>query len=435
MEEKSSKIQDIASIDKFRREMESIEAIRKILPFFRWTKWLGLDISKIEKELEKAGDMRQQAEELAKLPDKFNELFSNLGWIAYETLNVDLMKSAISIADQGDFNRAEQVLVEHYNEKNLDFHLITMRGIKAFQPRIDLFQKAKRDYVEERYYSCTLVVLSQLDGLVTEVNQKNLGDSKGFFAKDVNLEAWDSISAHSTGLTTLAKVLGKERRKISTEPLSLPYRHGILHGHDLGYDNKMVAAKAWAALFSVRDWALKVEQGRKEFQAEKPRPGFRETIKQLVESNKESERLKSWKARTLIAGVDFPVSGLPENYPINTPERKLAEFMLYWKKKNYGRMAECLPVIVRYPINKAAGNLKLRFKNSKLVDFTIKKILDHAPAVTIIEVQCICEFDGTVKEVLTELRFINEDEEGNVGVVGKPDTNWSIFAYALVDLI
>ena len=74
----------------------------------------------------------------------------------------------------------------------------------------------------------------------------------------------------------LAKILGNGRKKTTTEALSLPYRNGILHGRDLGYDNKMVAAKSWAALFAVREWAYKVEQKEVNAPPEQPAPTWRD---------------------------------------------------------------------------------------------------------------------------------------------------------------
>lgn len=41
----------------------------------------------------------------------------------------------------------------------------------------------------------------------------------------------------------------RSRNKTTTEDLTLPLRHGILHGRDLGYSNQMVAAKCWAVGF------------------------------------------------------------------------------------------------------------------------------------------------------------------------------------------
>lgn len=53
----------------------------------------------------------------------------------------------------------------------------------------------------------------------------------------------DSIAAHETGLKALARIMGRGRNRTNEEIISVPYRNGILHGRDLAFDNKVVAAK------------------------------------------------------------------------------------------------------------------------------------------------------------------------------------------------
>ena len=89
--------------------------------------------------------------------------------------------------------------------------------------------------------------------MVSELHEKR----RGFFAEEVDLQAWDSIAAYSKGLNVLVSIFQKGRKTTRIKPIFLPYRHGIIHGMDLGYDNKVVAAKTWAALFATRDWALR----------------------------------------------------------------------------------------------------------------------------------------------------------------------------------
>lgn len=50
-----------------------------------------------------------------------------------------------------------------------------MKGIRAFHPRVGLAQKALIDYEEERYHACVPVVLSLLDGLVNDLQEKRRG--------------------------------------------------------------------------------------------------------------------------------------------------------------------------------------------------------------------------------------------------------------------
>jgi hypothetical protein len=195
------------------------------------------------------------------------------------------MEQAIEKAASSNIDEAEQDLIDYYSDK-IEVFITLMKAIKAFRSRITLARKAKEDYEAQRYYACVPVILMLLDGLISELSKNH----RGFFAEQSDLEAWDSISAHSKGLGLLSKTLGVTRTKTNTEPVTIPYRHGILHGHDLNYDSKIVATKAWAALFSVRDLAVKIETGQKNAPLpieKKPEPSFLEALKQLRESHDE----------------------------------------------------------------------------------------------------------------------------------------------------
>jgi len=112
-----------------------------------------------------------------------------------------------------------------------------LKGIEEFQPRAWLIYKALDDYLAERYHACVPVVLMMIDGFVNDLEQK------GFFATNIDLTVWDTIAAHDSGLNTLTTIFGKSRTKTTSEEINSPYRNGILHGRDLGYDNRKVAAK------------------------------------------------------------------------------------------------------------------------------------------------------------------------------------------------
>ena len=62
-----------------------------------------------------------------------------------------------------------------------------MKGVEDYRPRYDLAEKAKEDYLAGRYHACVPVVLTIIDGIVNDIEQK------GFFAQGVDLTAWDSI--------------------------------------------------------------------------------------------------------------------------------------------------------------------------------------------------------------------------------------------------
>ncbi len=146
-------------------------------------------------------------------------------------------------AESGDIDGAETDLVNYYDDEKVGWNIKNMKRVDAFSARWHLAQKARIDYREARYHACVPVVLALLDGIINEAHERGRGSKLGFFAENANLEAWNSISGHSKGLKALAGVFNKGRYKTTSDQITITYRNGILHGVDLGYDNKMVAAK------------------------------------------------------------------------------------------------------------------------------------------------------------------------------------------------
>jgi hypothetical protein len=246
---------------------------------------------------------------LTKIPDRFNDQFVPLGWIMYEEMDLEVVKKAMKIADSGDIKGADAYIADYYNTDTVRRMLHRMELVEEFRRRMPLAKKALIDYREERYYACVPVVLALIDGMVNELHLKARGERLGFSAKDVNLEAWNSVSAHSKGLGQLVSVLMKGRNKTTTQQIFIPYRNGIMHGTDLGYDNKIVAAKTWAALFALRDWAIKMEEGA----IEQPLPNklleLSDLIHQIHKNKEDQQLLQKWKPRNIKLGQDIPLSG------------------------------------------------------------------------------------------------------------------------------
>ncbi len=334
-------------------------------------------------------------------------------------MNFDLMKKAVELAVDGDYEAAEALLVEQYDEKTIRFLLIRMRSIPEFRPRERLLMLALKDYTAERYHACIPVVLANIDGLTSDIEQK------GFFAEGTNLTAWDSIAAHSSGLQALAKLFSKNRPKTISEAITIPYRNGILHGRDLAYDNKFVAAKTWSTLFAVQDWIVAL---RKPVSIPQSTPSFHELLQQIKEHQDEKERLTAWKARTVIIGTDVPVTGFPEDYTTGTPERALVEFMTFWANRNYGKMAQLLSSLHQQETEgKTAGWMRQLFSNVTLIDFSIMAIEDFSAAVTIIEISLtyLNRF-GAEQNKNSSIRLIYEGENGKGVTRGNSKGKWRL---------
>lgn len=424
---KEPRIQDIPMIRKTLEDVHNLEQLKRALPLLKpFRKLLKVPVEQLEGTLVEAAELASKVKALSELPDRFNHLFAPRGWIMYDDMDVQVALAAVAKAEAGDKEGAEQELVEYYNEELLGRSISRMVAVKAFRPRMPLARKALVDYLEGRYHASVPVVLMLLDGMVDDVG-KTMGKNHGFFAKGVDLEAWNSIAAHSTGLAKLSKVLGEERTKTTTEQISMPYRHGILHGHDLGYDNKLVAAKAWAALLAARDWALKVERNEVRPQLEQPKPGWKEIFRTIQENGETKAQLAAWVARDIRPGQDIPASGSPEEYEDGTPEQKLAQYLSYWAARNYGNMARCLPYFDRRRHGKTAGELRESYKSKLLKGFELLEIRDEAPGITEVKAKLVYEEDGHRREQVTDFRLVNEDDEGNAAVRGKPGTVWAIY--------
>ena len=408
--------------------------MKRALPVIRpFLKLMGKDTKAVEAALADAEAAAERMRIIATVPNRFNSLFASRGWIMYDMMNVEVAQTVVEKAETGDVDGAEQDLVEYFSPETVRVQLTLMLGVKAFRPRMELARKAQTDYTEGRYYACVPVVLGLLDGLVND-----LTGSHGFFREGANLEAWDSIAGHSSGLSVLAANLGKTRRKTTTDEITIPYRNGILHGVDLGYDNQMVAAKAWAALFATADWARKAESGVVAAPPEEPKLTLRESLQELFRTVTESARAKAdfearmaaWAPRSIVVGRDIPATGEPEAFGEGTPERRLAEFIAFWRAGNYGYMAQCLSFTEKkYSTRPLPAEMREYFGSKQLRSFQILQVKDEAPAITEIKTKLVYSDDGREVERDYNFRLVSEDAAGGPVIRGKPGGVWVIYTY------
>ncbi|MDD1761574.1 MAG: hypothetical protein LUQ59_05015 [Methanothrix sp.] len=429
---KSNKIQDIPSLKKARSDAKNLETLKKAMPILRpGLRLIGGDIDQIDRLLEEVDDMVESVNDLATIPDRFNDHFAPLGWIMYEEMDHHVAKTALEKADSGDIEGAEACLVDYYEPEMVQQKLQRMMHIVEFRSRMPLAQKALIDYREERYHACVPVVLALADGLVNELHLKARGKRLGFSAEAVDLAAWDSVSAHSKGLGELVCILMKDRKKTTTQQITIPFRHGIMHGMDLGYDNKKVAAKTWAALFALRDWGLKAEKGAINPPSEEKNPTVSDIFNKIKKNEETKKRQQDWKPRNIKPGQDIPVSGKPDQYDAGSPEQTLAEFFGLWIEKNYGFMAKiCISSDLKSISNPRDVNLS--YKNKLLEGFEFKEIKDQAAAITVITVLLICRISGEETKRTSEFRLIYLDPDWRPEVRGYSNGKWFIINWDML---
>ncbi len=225
--------------------------------------------------------------------------------------------------------------------------------------------------------------------MVQETSARFLRVNQNFSAERTILEAWDSIAGHSTGLAQPKKLLLSQRKKTNTEPVAIPYRHGIVHGMDVNFNLKMVAAKAWAALFAVGEWAHLAQQGKLAEPEREPSKSALEEMRDTVKTLQETEKLKAataaFQPRTLWQEGSIPKSGAPQDYGERTPERALVQFLTWWQTSNYGKMAMSITAIGNNPAKPA--DLRAWFDGKDLEGYEITNVRDEAVARSVVSVQ------------------------------------------------
>lgn len=418
---KPKKIQDNPSIAKITNQMESIEALYKISPI------LKIFFPKMGKAFESFPEIKNQAK-IFEVPDKFNERFSELGWIAYESMSLEVMKEAIAKYDTEGVKIAEQFLTDSYDADCLKWGVLRFQGNQEFRRRIRLIELAKEDYLAKRYHACIPLLLSLLDGIVNDISKH-----VGFFADSANMTVWDSMAAHETGLQVVASLFTKSRNKTNEEALTIPYRHGILHGRELAFDNKLVAAKVWAALFATRDWADALISAKSSDSIEEK--GWKEVLNDFAETQRQKKLIESWKPRSNENIAYLPYTGKAEELPLNTPERAVAEFIENWINGKYGLLAAALVYFSDKSGKKKAGLARKDFGNHIPLSYKLISIEDRAAAITFVIVELEFEDNNQRISKVIDVSTNYLDDENNILVRTEGNGQWKIMQNSFLDIL
>lgn len=350
------------------------------------------------------GDMKKRIEEIENqarvvlaIPDLFlyfNKYFNRLGWHGHGSLPIPLLEQANQLAKNNLFEEAEELLVNHYTDK-FDYHFILLRGLPTYFEREHIFEKAKERFFQEDYISCVPLILMMIDGIGYDTFNGVT------FKSGVDFNTWDSISAINGNIDNLIKEITRVRRNFNTDKLNIPYRNGILHGIDVGYDNKLVAIKAWALLFTIRDILVdkRNEESKKSKyneQQEKKQEEFlsfvENPIKHISEIFDYADSFYNWKPSRNQSQWDMvKKTGVPEDFPNDSPEHSIMSFLYAWKSSNYGLMAELVFKKDNTTKGKLAGQFRQALNLKSLQDYRIEFIQEERGGIAFGTVLTIAE--------------------------------------------
>ncbi|MFC6723132.1 hypothetical protein ACFQE1_01740 [Halobium palmae] len=423
------RIRDIESFQDLDEMMSTVSQLDDALPYLKpLMRDSGIDVESIEDALQEldVDKSKDEVEELLIIPDRFNDLFASEGWICYDMMNLEVAKEAVETAERDGVEAGEEVLIEYYDAETVEQQLNWMKEADAFMPRIELAQKALKDYAEERYHACVPVVLSIMDGIVIDAHWEARNQPTGLFYGDPDLQAWDSMTAHINGLERLKSVLTERRTDLETDEIRKPFRNGILHGRDLGYDNKIVAAKTWAALFAVREWVLKAERDELDEPEDQENPSLADAIRKRDENEKFEKHDEEWEPRGVSIGDEIPAQGTPEEYDGGTPEHAVVDLLTWWEQNNYKYMSDYMRNSGESEVR--AEEVRGHFSEIELESF---RLIDISEESTMADVTVELQRNGiSGRETGTvTLRMLWMDENENVVVRGHGGTHWVTHAW------
>ena len=391
------KARDIPTFQEMEQTLNGMKMFRFVLP-----KEERVKLVEIETELDR----------LANLIDDFYDLFGDRHWVFNDLLNADHIEEIIS--NNGGIDDAEIKLIAQYNDSDfLERAVMRCNGIPALRKRIGLVEKAKDDYLAGRYYSTALLLITVIDGFVNELETSHRG---AHARTGEELSIYDSPISHHKGIESVQGVFLKKMSVTNTEPITELYRHGIIHGVAINFDNIVVGTKAWNMLLAFMDWATA------KIKSELPKPPEKTLGEVLLRSNEiknDLKLLKTWKPYILTKGNSSMLDD--ELYQV------CKSFYDYWIAKNYGNMSDALTTMSKSGnIGSVPKMVRDQYVDHNLVSYEIEKINHRATGAAEIEMEVVLG-DGVKRHA--EIRWLYEDSNGEIGNSMKNDGSWKIVTW------
>lgn len=410
---------NLYSLNKLKHEIKTAQFISFLLPKDRRTEIITL---------------AKQIEEMEKSIIQFNSYFSDLGWCAYDSMNMSLMKKAITEYEAYGADAGEKVLLNYYKGDVKEIIHWLKNKAKPFAERYELLQRAFDDHFSSRYYASVPLFLIIIDGAVNDYTK-----SKGFFAEGTDVTAWDCLVGCNDGLTKMKNIFNKGRNRTNHEEIRLPYRNGILHGRDLNYGNEYVSCKCVALLFALSDWMNmkdSEEKRKAKFEKENNPPPISETLKKLKENALVKEEINQWQKRNVIVGTDIPSVPTIEDCAEYQYVIPLIKAFDAWSSKNYGDLSFYFKKLFSYEksAKKRAGECRKMFSDKMFISFEIKEIEERACSMTRILVKVDWEVNGKRFSEPLEFGSIYQSENEKAALPWYGNGEWSLIPWKVQGL-
>lgn len=338
---------------------------------------------------------------LVRTVDGFYNVLGPRNWVFHGDMNVNRIEEILQATDGKE---AEARIIAYYQDREATEFLFTrLFRIEGFRPRLPSISRAYDDFLEGRHYACILALIPVLDGTVNDVEKTK---RRGLHAREPEeMIAWDSVTAHHLGLKHTQTTFTKTFRKTEEREVFELYRHGIVHGMVINFDNEVVAAKALNQIFAIADWAESLLKSQKEVE---PPPALSD-LQEMANDLARAEQINdSFQASEVVAG---DVSFDSHNFA-----RMSREFLQAWQSRNYGNLSKFFPKFSGESFGQRAGQAKNLYQEFLLSRYEIISIKSAGSILTTVDVKA--EVNGT--EQAFTLRWVQMDENAQPVLPGKP---------------
>jgi hypothetical protein len=414
--ERATGIDDTPSFKHYDRLARGLGQLLRVNSFLMRVGLGSKKLAGLKREVE---EVRARMHELADYNERFNRCFSKEGWLAFGSFSFEVLKQAVDECEAGRLGDATERLMRHFGPESVGDQLSRLNGVGELRVRRRLIDLAFTDYEAGRYHAVIPVLLMVIDGAVNDAV------GVGFHADGVDLSAWDSLTAADGAIYDIKSIFQRGRRTTRTEAISVPYRNGILHGMDLGYDNETVAAKCWCFLFVVADWIKdkKSEAVRQERFAEETRiPSLRELFGQISDNERMKQANEEWSPRRFLP-EDVRAMGHERPADPGTPEEVVLRFLDLWAQRNYGGMAKLYWAHARPESPRLAGDVRALLGDVSIEAYRLERIDDEGSGVSQVTALVNPESDRPRRYVA---RMIFESDSGEVLPRSLPGGTWRV---------
>ena len=350
--------------------MEQYQAMKPV------AKFLGIFNKDIRASAKKMDESAADFKKFQLAAEEFTVRYADLGWTLCDSISTThIIKACGSETTDG----GEAVLTDYFlSETELEF-----LGYKFHRDKyrlwMTIYDRAKERLLAEDYISSIPLIFIIIDGICLKYFQRHP------FSGAADQDVFDSFTSGPDALEKAYALLGQTRRKINDVELSLPFRHGILHGVDTNYGHSLVAAKAINILRATIDYveAKKSEELRIEAARQEQTPPKWGDIADIL---KRTEKLKKatdeWVARDSVEGHELAIHGAPHKFENNSPEAMAADYLNAIVKKNFGFLGSAGIFWTDGSPGKRAGEMRDQFSEIEITNWTITGYIDTASAAT-----------------------------------------------------